>query len=467
MAQYPPKDSERGRPARALIAAVEPESPADDAGFEAGCYLTSVDGEPLRDVIDWRWLSGADEIEVGYVDLDGDEGMVALWREPGEDWGFEFDGLVFDGVKQCCNNCTFCFMHQLPRGMRRSLYLRDDDFRLSFLIGTFVTLTNLSREDEARVVEQRISPLRVSLQASNADVRRRLIGRHAQHGIDALERLLAAGIEFHAQIVLVPGENDGAILEETLAWAYARPGILSIGIVPLGFTRHQTRFDRSFNDPERAKALLGIVGPYQRRAMAERGSAWVFAADEFYCNAYGARVLDHLPDTAHYGDFSLFEDGVGMIRSAVDDWERAAAQGAIAACSELARAKRTRVNAIVGLAQREFFGELTRRHGVADWLAPLFVRNDFFGGNVDVTGLLTAQDIARAVREDAARAESSATAPARSIYVIPDVIFNDDGLTLDDRTLADLEKESGVPIHMVSCSPERYFPEITEILKRY
>ena len=166
MSQYPSKDIERGAEGRALAGArivrVAPGSPADDVGFEPGCFLTSVDGQPLRDVIDWRWLSSGDEIEVGYVDLDGDVGTVGLWREPGEDWGFEFDGLVFDGVKQCRNACTFCFMHQLPRGMRRSLYLRDDDFRLSFLVGTFVTLTNLTAADEARIVEQRISPLRVS-----------------------------------------------------------------------------------------------------------------------------------------------------------------------------------------------------------------------------------------------------------------------------------------------------------------
>ena len=144
---------------------------------------------------------------------------------------------MFDGVKQCRNACTFCFMRMLPRGLRPSLYLRDDDFRLSFLVGTFVTLTNMTPEDEARIIEQRISPLRVSLQVIDPVRRRRMLGKHAQHGVEVLERLLDAGILFHAQSVLVPDENDGDALRETLEWAYGPPGILGVGIVPLGYTR--------------------------------------------------------------------------------------------------------------------------------------------------------------------------------------------------------------------------------------
>ena len=218
---------------RALVTSVIPGSPADDAGFTPGCYVTSVDGQPVRDLIDWRWLASDDEIALGYVDADGEEGICELWREEGEGWGFEFDGVVFDRVRQCRNACSFCFMRQLPDDARSSLTLRDDDFRLSFLCGTFVTFTNLRPEDERRIVEQAISPLRFSLHVADPDIRRTMIGRHAQHGIDALERLLAQGIQVHAQIVLVPGENDGEVLWDTLEWAYARPGILDVCVVPL------------------------------------------------------------------------------------------------------------------------------------------------------------------------------------------------------------------------------------------
>lgn len=438
----------------ARIAAVEPDTPAYDAGFEAGCIVTSVDGAPVRDIIDWRWLADGESAAIGYIDLDGDAGEVELWREPGQEWGFEFEGLVFDGVRQCRNACTFCFMRQLPAGMRPSLSLRDDDFRLSFLAGTFVTLTNLTPEEEARIIEQRISPLRVSLQASNPDVRARLIGKHARHGLDALDRLLAAGIEFHAQIVLVPGENDGDALVETLQWAYERPGILGIGIVPLGYTRHQTVFDRSFNGKAAAQGVLDLIEPFQTRALAERGEPWVHAADEFYRNAYRDNLLECLPPAGFYGDFAMFEDGIGIIRSTVDDWREADRQGAISRCADTLRSAQATARLVAGFAQKEFLDPLVAEAGIGDCFSPLYVENAFFGGNVDVTGLLVGEDIARAVQRHGKPAD---------VFFIPSVVFNDDGITLDGMTLDDMEKTAGQTLHMVSCTPANYFNEIGAI----
>lgn len=466
-------------PAFARICAVAPESPADDAGFEPGCAITSVDGHPLRDLIDWRWLAADDVVTLGYIDLDGDAGEVELEREQGQDWGIEFDGVIFDGVKQCRNACTFCFMRQLPRGMRPSLSLRDDDFRLSFLSGTFVTFTNLDAADEARIIEQRISPLRMSLHAIDSDVRAYLIGKHAQHGIDVLERLCAAGIEFHTQIVLVPGVNDGVELEKTLAWAYTHPSIANVGIVPLGFTKHQGYFTESFNDPLSSLRVIETIAPFQERALAERGMPWVFAADEFYRNAYGENLLEKLPPASHYGDFSLFEDGIGIIRSYVDDWHASCALQNDAACA--LRAANARACFIVGGAMQPFLGQLIRKSPLNGLLSPLVVRNDFFGGNVDVTGLLCGCDIAGAVArcqsEFSARAkaepvalarakaespaqECAASAPTRAAFFVPRVIFNDDGVTLDDMSLEDMEKAAGARLHVVSCNPSDFLPEI-------
>ena len=459
-ATYPTSDAARAGNAQrpvARIAAVEPDSPAWEVGFEPGCCITSVDGQPLRDVIDWRWLAGEECITVGYIDLDGDEGEVELWREPGQEWGIEFECLVFDGVKQCRNACTFCFMRMLPKGLRPSLYLRDDDYRLSFLVGTFVTLTNMTPADEARIIEQHISPLRVSLQVSNSIVRTRLIGRHAAHGLESLERLLAAGIQFHAQIVLVPGENDGEVLRETLEWAYARPGILGIGIVPLGYTRFQDEFDHSFNDCEASRALLSVVRPFQRRANDERGNAWVFAADEFYRNAYRDDLLEHIPPTPFYGDFDMFEDGIGIIRSTLDDWDAATRSGDIERCMSALRSSGASAVMVVGCAQREFIDPLVRQAGIAESFEPLYVENDYFGGNVDVTGLLVGADMARAIRQRAGAA-------GKLIFCIPRVVFNDDGLTLDDMRLEDMEKAAGQSLHVVSCSPKEYFAEIAALV---
>lgn len=471
MGIYPPEDIDReaaakqrgvrrGDMPRALVRAVVPASPADDAGFEAGCYVTGVDGRPVRDIIDWRWLADGDVMELGYIDLDGDEGVVELERDEGEEWGFEFEGVVFDGVKQCRNACTFCFMRQLPDDMRSSLTLRDDDFRLSFLAGTFVTFTNLGPEDEQRIIEQHISPLRLSLHASDAEVRRRMIGKHAGHGIDVLERLLAAGIEFHAQIVLVPDQNDGAVLEETLAWAYSRPGIKDVCIVPLGFTKHQSVFDRSFNDPVSSRAVMDLVVPFQQRALAERGSMWAYPADEFYHNAYGPQLLSNLPPSAHYGDFGMFEDGVGIIRSFVDDWEQAEREGLPERAAAALRASGLRVRYVAGCATRHFLGPLVANSPLAGLFEPLFVKNDFFGGNVDVTGLLCGCDIVAAVRRACAQNGE------RTVFVLPQVMFNDDSVTLDDMSLEDMKIGAGATLAVVSCNASDFLSEIIDLAGR-
>lgn len=442
----------------ALIASVLEDSPAYDAGFEPGCRILEVDGMPLRDLIDWRWLSADDEITLTYVDLDGEQGEIDLWREEGEDWGFEFDGVVFDGIKLCRNACIFCFMRQLPDGMRDSLSLRDDDFRLSFLSGTFVTLTNIKPEDEQRIIEQHLSPLRVSLHVTNPDVRVKMIGKHAMHGLEVLDRLLDAGIEVHAQIVLMPGINDGDILRESLEWAYARPGIQNVGIVPLGYTKHQAKLDASFNEPHLAKRVIDTILPFQQTALAERETPWVFAADEFYTNAFPEDLLDHLPPTSWYGDFDMFEDGIGIVRSFVDDWEKAETAGIVDEAARVLEETASQAFMIQGFATKEFLVPLVQRSPLNDKLIPLFVKNEFFGGNVDVTGLLVGQDIASAIKECV---EMSGVGD--KLFCLPKVILNDQQLMLDGMTVPDVEEKSGVPVHVVSCNASDYLTEIIEI----
>ncbi|MEG2005993.1 MAG: DUF512 domain-containing protein [Raoultibacter sp.] len=437
----------------AVIAGVKQGSPADDAGFTAGCALLAVDGEPLRDIIDWRWLSAEECIAVSYVDTDGDRGVIELEREPGEEWGFSFQDAIFDSLKLCRNACTFCFMRQLPDDVRPTLVLRDDDFRLSFLQGTFVTCTNLGEEDEARIIEQHISPLRVSLHAISPDVRRGLIGKHAAHGLAACTRLLHVGIEIHAQIVLVPDVNDGEELNRTLAWAYEQPGIVNIGIVPVGFTKHQSTFSKSFNDRYAARAVVACIELFQRRALAERGCAWVYAADEFYRNAYPDDLLTHLPPTEHYGMFDMFEDGIGIVRSFVDDWNRSSKL--IEKTAQILAESATRIHFVIGYAQREFFIPLIQASPLRDKIIPLPIKNDYFGGNVDVTGLLCGCDIAAALL----------AIPDITCAVIPEVVFNDDSVTLDDMTLADIMRSSSVSVSVVSCNPSEFLEDINTLMR--
>ena len=265
--------STRPQASGAWVAAVEEGSPAWEAGFEPGMRIDSVNGVSPRDIIDWRW-----EADGGVCDLvvfdprDGTSTPCQLWREPGQDWGVDFTDVLFDGIRTCVNACQFCFMAMLPPEARATLTLRDDDYRLSFLQGNFVTLTNVTDEEAERIVTCGLSPMNVSIHAITPEVRRSLIGRRADRGIEVLERLLAGGIEVHAQIVLCPGINDGAELDATLSWIEARPGITSLAVVPLGYTKHSRSFSHSYSDDvEASRAVVRQIEPYQRRARETLG----------------------------------------------------------------------------------------------------------------------------------------------------------------------------------------------------
>lgn len=459
---YPPEDCYRKSNSGkgALISGVDVDSPAYDAGFEAGCYITHVDGQMIRDIIDWRWLSADDEISVSYIDLDDESGTVELFRNEGESWGFHFEGMIFDAVKTCRNACTFCFMRQLPSGMRSSLSLKDDDFRLSFLTGTFVTLTNLTPDDEARIIEQRISPLRVSLHAVDLGVRRGLIGKHADHGLAALKRLLDAGIEFDAQIVLVPDVNDGNVLSETIQWAYDHPGIANLGIVPLGFTKHQKYFKKSFDAQPDAMRVIDRVVPFQKQAMIERGKPWVYAADEFYRNAYGNSILENLPDADFYCGYPMFEDGIGIIRSSVDEFMETIDSGMVERAACEIRNAGVGAHFICGEAMQPYFDQLMGESPFDGVMHSLTVKNGYFGGNVNVTGLLCGCDMISAIRE------RSATANAEGdVFFIPDVVFNADGLTLDGITLDEIRHQTGLRVYAVKSNPLDYIQQIIELIE--
>lgn len=418
------------------IVDVDPLGPAAEAGLCAGDVILSAGGSPVRDVIDWMWTADAGRVDVVLRDRSGVERAVALEREWDESWGFEFDGVVFDGVRECENSCTFCFVAQLPPGMRRSLYVRDDDYRLSFLAGNFITLTNLSDADVARIVEQRLSPIHVSLHAVDEEVRRSMMCATSEdRALEFIDTLTGAGINLHIQIVLVPGVNDGVVLERTLEWLAARTGIASVGVVPVGMTRHQRRIATGYGGASSA-AVLAQIEPWRERMRSDRGISWVYAADEFYLAAEA-----DLPPWDEYDDFPQFENGIGMVRAFLDEAADAIeglGDGTIASGPPALR---------VGLVTGLLFAPILRR--LAPALAStgcaievLSVENDLLGGNVAVAGLLGGGDIARAI---AARVDVA------DAFLVPEVAVNDDALFLDDLTVADVASRSGADVRLVSC----------------
>jgi putative radical SAM enzyme (TIGR03279 family) len=429
--------SARGR--AALVREVASGSPADRAGIVAGDRVLAVDGEAVRDLIDWRWLTAEPSFEVALAGTDSGAGRtIRLERAWDEAVGVEFDGIVFDGVRTCENACAFCFVAQLPQGLRPALYVRDDDFRLSFMAGTFVTLTNMTDEDVVRIEEQRLSPLYVSLHAVDEDVRRRLLCPRGQDAAAArFDELLAAGIVLHVQIVLVPGVNDGHVLQETLRWLSARPGVESVGVVPLGYTSHQSRFAGSYGGAGAATAVLEAIEPWRAAMLADRGRRWVHAADEFHLAA-GRDV----PPAVSYDSFPQYENGIGLVRSFLDGWDDAVRGAQVRPGN--ARASATLVTGELFAAVLRRAAPLAARHGVSCAVLP--VRNRLFGGNVSVAGLLGGADIADAVRADAHGPGERATT-----YLVPDIVLNEDGLTLDGMTADEVRARAGACVRVVSC----------------
>ena len=410
----------------ALVVAVTPESPADDAGIEPGMRVLTVMGKPLTDMIVWEWE--ADDLEVDIEVYDGRDDTVTpvtLERYLGEDWGLEFDGAVFDGMRTCVNACIFCFMNMLPKEHREALSIRDDDYRLSFLQGNFVTLTNMTDAEVDDAIDKMLSPMNVSLHAVSPDVRRRLIGRHAQRGLDVLERFLEAGIEIHAQIVLCPGLNDGDELLRTLAFCEERPGITSLAVVPLGFTKHQNRFTSSYSDdPAAARAVVEGIRPFQDRARKHYGRTVFQLGDEFYLAA-GMEP----PAAAFYDGYPQYYDGIGMIRSYLDETDDVleGERDQLAAIRKRLAHKGLQLVVVSGTAAR---ATVARFVEAPDGLAGhvIAIENRYFGGNVDVTGLICAEDVLAQLPDDL----------AGTLLILPSLMFNADDLTLDGSDRAAL-----------------------------
>lgn len=411
-----------------------PGSPADAAGIRPGDYLLAIAGQPVRDVIDYQFLAAEEEVDIVWRSGAGEQRAI-VEKDASEPLGLEFAEPTFDGIRRCNNTCRFCFVRSLPKGFRPSLYILDDDYRYSFLFGNFVTLTNLTEADWARLEDQALSPLRVSVHATDPALRARLLGNaNAPPILPQIDRLAAAGIQVHAQIVALPGLNDGSALDESLAELIARyPAVQSIAVVPVGLIRDDLAIDGHplrHHTPEEAAALIGRLAPRQRRLRRETGRTIVYLGDEFYF-----RANRPLPGRAHYDDYPQFENGVGLARSLLDDWQRlrrrierlaprAPAESWTVACAPLA----ARVLSLVA-------EDLNQVPGLSVEVVP--IPNRTFGAAVTVSGLLLGRDV---IAELAGR-------PLGNRVILPRGMLGVTGeRTLDDLTPADLTDALARPI---------------------
>lgn len=430
---------------RGVIESVAPGSVGEELGLRPGDVLLAINGQPVRDVIDVQFYGAEEFLELA-VERDGEEWLFEGEREYGEELGLSFVRPTFDvDIRRCANNCDFCFVKQNAPGMRKSLYIKDDDYRYSFLFGHFVTLTNLTDEDWDRLEEQRLSPLYVSVHATDPELRRRFLSRKASPDVlDQLRRLAGLNIEVHTQVVLVPGLNDGEHLERTvrdLEGLRGRP-VASVGVVPVGLTRYHPGRCRTYTAAE-SRALLGQVQPWREANRKRWGSALVYPSDEWYLVA-GLEV----PPARAYDGFPQVENGVGMVRRLLDEWQ--ALKGNLP--GRQLRPATLACGTLIAPVLRDIVDELNELAG-ANWrLVP--VVNEFFGPVTTVSGLLTGQDVAAALRRG--------PEPLGEVALLPRAMFTGrygggtapPGTTLDEMHISDIEAELGVPVRMAGTMAE-------------
>ena len=404
----------------------EPGTLGERAGFQTGDRILSINGEQIADLVDFQ-VHSSDPVLCFDVERGGETYDLEVSRMPGESVGLGFEEME---LRRCNNKCVFCFLHQMPRGMRRSLYVEDDDYRLSFLHGSYVTLTNIQDRDLERIIEQRLSPQYVSVHATDPQVRQALLGRQKPTVpiLEQVELLARNHIEIHAQVVLCPGWNDGAHLDRTVAdLSRFYPSVRSVALVPVGLTRFRGHLPQL--EPvtaARAREYLEQAERWGERLAETGGERFAYAADELFLIS-GVP----LPERSYYDAFPQIENGIGMARVFLDAWERGRGQ----LCTPLARPIHLALvtGELAARFLRPIAAQLSELPGIrADVVC---VPNDYFGRGITVSGLLTGEDMSAALR-----------AGTWDVAILPPNCISADGLTLDDMTLSNLAQECGVPL---------------------
>jgi putative radical SAM enzyme (TIGR03279 family) len=442
-----------------LIAAIQPDSIADELGIRPGDRLMAIDEQPVRDVFDYQTRQMAEQLLLTIHKADNEVVLLDIEKDEDEDLGLTFANPMLDDCRNCHNHCIFCFIDQLPEGLRSSLYLKDDDLRLSFLTGNYVTLTNTTPTELDRIIAYHLSPLNISVHATETDVRCKMM-RNTLAGdlMPKLKLIAAAGIRINAQIVLVPDYNDGAVLDQTIHdLASLVPAIQSIAIVPVGITRYRQQNQltplRALT-PTDARMILEKVAEWQKRLLDMCGSRVLFAADELYLCA-GLPI----PPASEYEDYPQLENGVGMLSLFMDDLERGISDRMTTLPRDLANAP-ARVLLVTGTAAgpalTDAAASLSKLYGLT--IETMIVANWFFGETITVAGLLTGQDILAALMNIRQTGKD-----ARTIVLIPEnQLRSGTQIFLDDETIDNLAALTGMTV--LTVAPDA--PGLLQLLDR-
>ncbi len=407
------------------ILRVHPDGLGAELGLVAGDKILAVNGQNLRDIIDLSFAMADEEIELLVEHADGEQEVIAFDKEMDEELDVEFKSAVFDGIRNCANHCCFCFVDMIAPDMRSSLSIKDDDYRLSFLYGNFVTMTNMGPADFKRIAQYHLSPLYVSVQCMNPELRAKMLRCEGAKKIaQQLDRLEAAGADYHTQVVLCAGLNDGKELERTIREIVARrPHALSLAIVPVGITKwRDDPFPLRQFDHDGAAAVIDEVEKWQKQIQAEEGRTFIYLSDEFYFLA-GREV----PPASFYDGFPQLDNGIGLTRNFICEWEKNEPETA-------PLSEPLHIDVVTGTAVAPMLQKLAREAMAKE--PELHVRivpvsNDWFGKTVNVSGILTGHDILQALQ--------GLSGPRDGIIIPEPALRAGEDVFLDDMHLKDLQ----------------------------
>lgn len=421
-----------------IIAQVSPDSIANELGLAPGDKIISVNGQPMKDLIDLSFALSDESVELLVEKVNGEQEILDIEKDYDEDLGIEFESAVFDGIRTCANKCIFCFVDQMAPDMRPSLYVKDDDYRLSFLYGNFVTLTNLTKSDMDRIRRLHLSPLYVSVHVTDGDLREKMLhNKRAGSIMEQLKSLAEFGVEFHTQVVLCPGVNDGKALKKTIEDLYKlRPNTLSLAIVPVGLSRFRENcFPLRLFTEEEAKSIIEMVDTWQKKCREKDGDSFVYLSDEFYIQA-GIPI----PQFDEYDGFPQLENGIGLVRSFLTEWQETKVQGH-------SYNEATYLDVVCGVSAEKILHPLLQELNISNLNIRLVpVVNKFFGENITVTGLLTGKDILNKLK---------ALDGPRTGVIIPGVALRKgEDVFLDDMEPEDLAKDLKIPIRVAHGASE-------------
>lgn len=416
----------------AKVKSVDLYSIAYEAGVEAGDIIVSVDDKPIKDILDFKFFTSSDYYVITIKKKNGDIEEIEIYNDDFEEFGVEFEHQLIDDAKMCRNKCIFCFMDQLPKNMRSTMYFKDDDVRLSFLQGNYVTLTNLSEEDIKRVIDLKISPINVSVHTTDGEVRKMMLGnRFADKVLEIMTRFAQSGISMNCQIVLCKNINDGKYLEKSITDLRALyPAVKSISIVPVGVSKHREGlFELESFDEKSSGEVIDLVTPYQEKFKKDIGTSLVYLADEFYIQA-----RRQLPPFEHYEEFPQIENGVGLMASFEKEFYDYFST--LEKSDEKVIPKTIVTSYIAYDYITKYVNELKKIYTNLD-VNVVKIKNDFFGEKITVTGLVCGSDIINQLK---------GTDYKKHIVLCDTMIKDGTELFLDDTTICDVEKALNVSV---------------------